>query len=203
MTPAMNSSAKPTQIQIVVLSGPSGSGKSTIVDRLVQDAPVKLIKVISATTRPKRVHESDGTDYYFLTQDDFDARRKNGEFLECEEVHGAGYWYGTLNSELHRANDEGGWAFLEIDVHGALRVMEQYPHAVTIFLGTASETEFERRLRQRGTESEAAIQKRLATAREELKLADHYRYQVVNDDLDRAINEISRILSEEEAKLHV
>ncbi len=199
----MQRSSNPVKIQVVVLSGPSGSGKSTIVNRLVDESPVKLIKAISATTRPARVHESDGNDYYFLTQDDFDTRRQNGEFVECEEVHGAGYWYGTLDSELQRANDEGGWAFLEIDVHGALRVMQQFPNAVTIFLKTPSEEEFERRLRQRGTESEEAIQKRLKTARDELELANHYQYQVVNDDLDWAIGEISKILSQEEAKLHV
>ena len=187
-------------LQVVVLSGPSGSGKSTIVNRLVTESPVKLVKMISATTRPKRKNETDGEDYYFLTSDEFSKIRSNGGFVECEEVHSSGFWYGTLHSELHRASKEGGWAFLEIDVKGALSVMEQYPGAITIFLETPSEEVFEQRLRARGTESEDVIQRRLRTAREELKFADRYRYQVCNDDLDRAVGEIIEILVSREAE---
>lgn len=187
-------------LQVVVLSGPSGSGKSTIVNRLVAESRVKLIKMISATTRPIRVNETHGEDYYFLSDEEFRQKRDAGEFAECEEVHSSGFWYGTLHSELQRAADEGGWAFLEIDVKGALRVMEQYPHAITIFLKTPSEEVFENRLRARGTESEEVIQRRLRTAREELKSADRYRYQVCNDDLDRAVNEIIEVLVSREAE---
>ena len=122
------------------------------------------------------------------------AKRAGGEFLECAEVHGSGFWYGTLKSELSRAHQQGCWAFLEIDVQGALRVMEEYPEAVTIFLKTSSEAEFERRLRARGTEAEDVIQRRLATARAELTIAERYRYQVVNDDLETAVQEIADIL---------
>lgn len=187
-------------LQVVVLSGPSGSGKSTIVNRLVAESPVKLVKMISATTRPIRVNETHGQDYYFLSDEDFSQKKAADEFVECEEVHSSGFWYGTLRSELHRAADEGGWAFLEIDVKGALSVMEQYPNAITIFLKTPSEEVFERRLRARGTESEEVIQRRLRTAREELKSADRYRYQVCNDDLDRAVNEIIEVLVSREAE---
>lgn len=190
------------EFRIVVLSGPSGSGKSTVVDRVVEAAPVGLIKAVSATTRPPRDGETDGIDYYFLTADDFTARREAGDFLEVAEVHGSGYWYGTLRSELVRAHRENAWAFLEIDVHGALCVMEQYPNAVTIFLKTPSETEYERRLRERKTESETAIQRRLETARSELPIADQYGFQVINDDLDRTVQEICDILSSREAELH-
>lgn len=187
-------------LQVVVLSGPSGSGKSTIVNRLVAESPVKLIKMISATTRPIRINETHGEDYYFLSDEDFRQKRDASEFVECEEVHASGFWYGTLHSELHRAADEGGWAFLEIDVKGALSVMEQYPNAITIFLKTPSEEVFEQRLRARGTESEEVIQRRLRTAREELKSADRYRYQVCNDDLDRAVSEIIEVLVSREAE---
>ena len=189
-------------LQVVVLSGPSGSGKSTIVNRLVVESPVKLIKMISATTRPIRTNETDGEDYYFLTNEEFQRTSEDGGFVECEEVHSSGFWYGTLHSELHRASDEGGWAFLEIDVKGALSVMEQYPNAITIFLKTPSEDVFENRLRTRGTESEEVIQRRLRTAREELNFADRYRYQVCNDDLDRAVDEIIQILVSREAESH-
>ena len=187
-------------LQVVVLSGPSGSGKSTIVNRLVAESSVKLVKMISATTRPIRVNETHGQDYYFLSDKNFSQKKAAGEFVECEEVHSSGFWYGTLHSELHRAADEGGWAFLEIDVKGALCVMEQYPNAVTIFLETPSEEVFEQRLRARGTESEEVIQRRLRTSREELKSADRYRYQVCNDDLDRAVNEIIEVLVSREAE---
>ena len=196
----------PTQqdatLRIVVLSGPSGSGKSTIVNRLIEASPVKLVKAISATTRPARQGEQDGLDYYFLSDAEFQRRRESGEFVEFEEVHRSGYWYGTLKSELQRAQEAGGWAFLEIDVKGALRVMEQFPQTVSIFVTTPDERDYEQRLRLRGTESEEVIQRRLQTIREELSCADRYRYRVINDDLDRAVAEIAGFLTAEETKAH-
>ncbi len=194
------SKSTPARQQIVLISGPSGSGKSTIVNRLVNESPVKLVKMISATTRPRREKEVEGEDYYFLTADEFTARRDRDEFVEFEEVFSSGFWYGTLKSELERARQLGGWAFLEIDVNGALRVMEQYPSTVSIFLKTPDEKVFEQRLRDRGTESEEVIQRRLKTARSELKFADRYRHQVVNDNLDRAVAEIIEILTASEAE---
>ncbi len=192
-----------TGFRVVVLSGPSGSGKSTIVNRLMRESPVRLYKAVSATTRPARTGEVQGQDYYFLTPDEFAARRANDEFLEFAEVHGSGYWYGTLKSELDKARSQGAWAFLEIDVQGALRVMEAYPDAVSIFLRTSSQEEYERRLRGRGTESEEVIRRRLKTAENELKHAERYRYQVVNDNLDDAVREIAGIFSQVESQSHV
>jgi guanylate kinase len=191
-----------TEMQFVVLSGPSGSGKTTIVERLLAESPVPLIKSVSATTRPPRKHEVNGKDYYFLTPEEFSARRDRGEFLECAEVHGTGNWYGTLQSEIQRAHALGGWALLEIDVQGARQIMRRFPRALTIFLRTSSETEYEKRLRGRGTEAEEVIQRRLANARNELKQAPEYRFQVVNDDLGQAVGEIVHIISSWEAKLH-
>jgi len=187
---------------IVVLSGPSGSGKTTIVSRLVQESPVKLIKSISATTRPAREDEVDQEDYYFLTPQEFEERRQRGEFLEYAEVHRTGYWYGTLKSELERAQKENGWVLLEIDVEGALNIMQEYPDALTIFITTPSEEEFEQRLRDRGTEDEAVIQRRLETARRELEFVDRYQHYVINDNLDRAINEIKDIFSNKAGELN-
>lgn len=185
-------------VRVLVLSGPSGSGKSTVVDRLIADAPVKLVKAISATTRPARAGEVHGQDYYFLSPEEFETRRQAGDFVECEEVHGNGNWYGTLRTELERAQQAGGWALLEIDVKGAMSIIEEYPDAVSVFLRTASEAEYEQRLRKRGTESEEAITRRLETARRELELAGQYKYTVVNDDLDQAVSEISQILTSAE-----
>lgn len=186
--------------RILVLSGPSGSGKSTIVNRLIAESPVRLEKMISATTRPARPAERDGEDYYFLTLDEFNRRREAGEFVEFEEVFSAGYWYGTLKSELRRAEEAGAWAFLEIDVKGAMRVLQAYPGALSIFIRTPSDAVFEQRLRARGTESEEVIQRRLNSAREELKYADRYQYQICNDNLDQAVATIIEILVNRESR---
>jgi guanylate kinase len=183
--------------RIVVLSGPSGSGKTTIVQRLLRESPIPLRMSVSATTRPARKGEVDGVAYYFLAPEEFNRRREAGEFLECAEVHKSGYWYGTLISELDRARETGAWSLLEVDVQGALSVMQRFPDAITIFLKTPNVDEYEQRLRARGTESEEVIQRRLQTAREELKLADCYRYRVVNDNLDRAVAEICTLLAVE------
>jgi guanylate kinase len=185
-----------------VLSGPSGSGKSTIVNRLVQSAPVRLVKAISATTRPPRAGEQEGKDYYFLPPAEFERRRLAGEFLEHAEVFGSGYWYGTLRTELDRAERAGTWALLEIDVQGARRIVQDYPDAVTIFLSASSAREYEERLRRRATESEETIRRRMEIARDELAAAGFYRHQVINDDLDSAVREIAQILISRENELN-
>jgi guanylate kinase len=178
--------------RVVVLSGPSGSGKTTVVDRLLVCAPVKLVKSVSATTRAPRAGEKHGERYYFLSPEEFAAGRERDEFVETAQYAGA--WYGTLWSEVDRAQSLGGWPLLEIEVQGALEVMELFPDAVTIFLLPPSMEVCEQRLRARGTESEEVIQRRLRKAEEELSFAPRYRYQVVNDDLNRAVAEIGRIL---------
>ena len=188
--------------RIVILSGPSGSGKTTVVSRLIELSPVRLVKSVSATTRVPRPGERDGVDYHFLTDEDFRRRLDSDEFIEHAEVFSSGFLYGTLRSEVENAWKQNGWAFLEIDVQGAMEVMQQYPEAVTIFLRTPSPEEFERRLRNRGTETESVIQKRLATAARELQSAHRYKYIVVNDQLDRAVQEICEILRNEELSSH-
>lgn len=192
----------PQDTPIVVLSGPTASGKTTIVNLLMQESPVKLVKAISATTRPRRKGEVDGEDYYFLTQEEFETRQKNDEFLECEQVHGLGYWYGTLKSEVNRAVQEGGWPFLEIDVQGTLKLKEQFPQTITLFVRTSSDEEYEKRIRSRGTESEEVIEKRLETIRKELALAEHYNHVIINDELERAVAEIGTILKQREQELN-
>lgn len=196
----MSNSTANNQARVVVLSGPSGTGKSTVVERVLAEAPVALRKCVSATTRPARPGETDGEAYHFLEVEEFHRRREAGEFIETEEVYKSGFWYGTLKSEVDRATEEGQWAFLEIDVQGAIRVMDQYPEAVTIFLKAPSPEEYERRLRNRKTEDEAKIRRRLQTATEELGFAERYRYTVVNDRLDKTVAEISEILRGEENK---
>jgi guanylate kinase len=136
----------------------------------------------------------DGVDYYFLTTDEFGRRRDAGEFLESCEVFGQGCWYGTLLSEVTPSPNDQKWVILDIDVEGAEKVCRQFPNVPTIFLRPSSEAELERRLRARGTESEAAIQRRLEVARRELARAERYKFQVINDTVERAVDAISEIL---------
>lgn len=180
--------------KLIVISGPSGAGKSTLVKRLFELKPGPLVSSVSATTRPPRPGERDGVDYYFISPEEFARRRSQGEFLECCQVFGSDHWYGTLRSEVTPSLQAGKWVVLEIDVQGTLEVLRQYPEAVTIFIHPGSMQELERRLRGRRTESEADIARRLEVARQELAAAHHYRYQVVNDQIERAAQELSNIL---------
>jgi len=183
--------------RVVVVSGPSGAGKTSVMQRVFPVCALPLIRSVSATTRPPRPGETDGVDYHFLSSQEFQSLRERGSFVECFEVFSQGSWYGTLRSEVTTGLSAGKWVILEIDVQGALSVMEQYADAISIFIQPGTLAELERRLRGRGTETEEAIQRRLATARRELAAADRYRYCVVNDSMDRAVQEISDILMQE------
>ena len=196
--------ALPAELPLVVLSGPSGVGKTTIIERLLERSPVRLVESISATTRPPRPGEIDGRSYYFLSRDEFEKRREAGDFLEWAEVHRSGHLYGTLLSELDRAAAIDAWVLLEIDVEGALNVLGLRPEAISIFIhatdpaaGGDPLAEYERRLRVRGTEDEETLARRLQTTRRELDFAARYRYQVVNEDVDRCVEELCRLLADE------
>jgi len=186
--------------KLIVISGPSGAGKTTLLKLMYERCHGPLVASVSATTRSPRKGEVAGVDYHFLSREDFARRREAGEFLECCEVYGRGDWYGTLKSEVAPSLAAGKWVVLEIDVQGTFSVLEHFPEAITIFIRPRPDTasslaELERRLRERETESEAAIQRRLEVAARELAQAHHYRYQVTNDNLDRAVQEICQILS--------
>jgi guanylate kinase len=180
--------------RMIVLSGPSGVGKSTVLRQLLAQYPEQLRLSVSATTRPRRPGERDGVDYYFLSPEEFSRRHEAGEFLECCEVFGHGHWYGTLIEEVSPSRNAEKWVVLDIDVDGAEKVRRQIPGVLTIFLRPSSEAELERRLRARGTESEAGVQRRLEVARRELARADQYQFQVVNETVEQAVDEIGRIL---------
>jgi guanylate kinase len=181
--------------KLVVISGPSGAGKSTVLRRVLEECSRPLEMSISATTREPRPGETDGVEYHFLSAEEFERRRQAGDFVECFEVFGRGCWYGTLKSEVSPGLDAGKWVVLEIDVDGTLSVLKQFPQALTIFVTPPSVEELERRLRNRGTESEEAIQRRLEVARRELQMTDQYRYTVINDDVDHAVREICDLLT--------
>jgi guanylate kinase len=180
--------------KLVIVSGPSGAGKSTVVRQLLDVAPVPLTLSVSATTRARRQGEQDGRDYHFLSHEEFQSRREAGEFLEYKEVFGQGDWYGTLRSEVTNGQAAGKWVLLEIDVAGALTVLQQIPDAITIFIHPGSMAELEQRLRDRGTETPESLARRLEVAQQELACVDKYQYQVINDSVLRAVNEICEIL---------
>jgi guanylate kinase len=187
-----------TRGKLVILSGPSGAGKSTIVRQLIQRCRLPLKLSISATTRCPRDGERHGVDYYFLTPEQFEAKRRAGEFLECCEVYGRGYWYGTPREEVTTSLAEGNWVILEIDVQGAQAVRAEFPDAVTLFLRPESLAELQRRLRGRGTESEETIRHRLEVARQELRQAGHYDHQIINRTVDQSVRDICQVLSNAE-----
>jgi guanylate kinase len=141
-----------------------------------------------------------GKQYWFLSSEEFEGKRARGEFLECKEVFGRGFWYGTLKQAVSSGLSSGKWVILEIDVQGALAVLDYDPTVITIFIDPGSMQRLESRLRERGTESEEAIQRRLQVAREEMGLKHHYRHSVINDNLDEAVSQVWRLLCQYDPK---
>ncbi len=172
---------------LFVLSGPSGAGKGTLVSRLLDAMPDAWVSV-SATTRQPRPGERDGVSYYFMDQSRFDELVSQDGFLEWATVHGNSY--GTLKSSVQEHMEAGCQVILEIDVQGALQVRKAMPQAHLIFIEPPTIEELERRLRGRGTETEEVIRKRMETAKVELARKMEYDVQVVNDDLNRATDEL-------------
>jgi guanylate kinase len=180
--------------KLVVISGPSGVGKTTILRRLLADLP-HLIPSVSATTRPPRAGEQNGVDYHFVAAEEFERRREAGDFLECCQVYGRQYWYGTLVDEVAPRMAAGEWVVLEIDVEGTLSILARYPEAITIFVEPSHPDQLLERLRGRGTETPDAMARRLEVARRELLQSHHYQHRVVNDDdVVAAVAAIERIL---------
>jgi guanylate kinase len=180
---------------LFIISAPSGSGKSTLVNQL-RSLVEGLDFSISYTTRAPRGSEEDGREYHFTTRKEFERMIAAGDFLEWAEVFGN--YYGTAVSALKHAKDAGKDLLLDIDVQGAVQVMEKMPEAVSIFVLPPSPQVLEMRLRSRSeaehVTSEDVIQKRLAEARNELKLMRDYKYALVNDVLDQAVIELRAIV---------
>lgn len=188
--------ASSTARPVFVLTGTSGEGKSTLAKMLVERVD-GLELAVSATTRPRRPGEEHGRDYWFLTEQEFDRKLEEGDFVEWVELPwGEGYRSGTLWSELDRIVAEGRSPVLEIETGGALAVRDRIPAAVTIFVTAPSREERERRLRLRATESEGEIDERLDIAERQLALAPEFDHTVVNDDRERAVVELEGIVRE-------
>lgn len=175
--------------RLLLITGPSGVGKGTLVARLLERHP-ELWLSVSATTRAPRAGEEEGRHYFFLERSAFERQVAEGGFLEWAEF--AGNLYGTPRQAVQRRLDGGQTVLLEIELEGARQVRRSFPEGFQVLLEPPSFAELERRIRGRGTDSEEAIGRRLARAREELAAAAEFDAVVVNDDLDRALAELER-----------
>jgi guanylate kinase len=180
--------------KVFVITGPSGVGKGTLIRALLQRVP-DLELSVSATTRAPREGESNGTDYHFLSLEDFDRRVLEKDFLEFAAY--SGNHYGTLRSEVERRLEAGRSVVLEIEVQGAQQVRAAKPDSIQIFIAPPDPSVLRERLRSRGTDSSAAIDSRLEVAKQELAAQGDFAYRVVNDELDRASDELEQIVRAE------
>jgi guanylate kinase len=178
-------------LPVFVITGPSGAGKGTLEHELLRRRPGKLELAVSATTRPRRPSEQDGVHYWFLSADEFDRRIAEDGFLEWVEY--VGNRYGTLRSEIERIQDTGRAPLLDLEVEGALRVRDEVPGSLTIFVDAPVE-ELERRLHARATESSGQIGERIELARRQKEQAGEFDHVVRNDDLERASEDLLTIV---------
>ncbi len=180
--------------KVFVITGPSGVGKGTLISTLLERVP-GLELSISATTREPRKGEVDGRDYHFLTLEQFDQRVAAEDFLEFATY--SGNRYGTLRSEVRRRLEEGQSVVLEIEVQGARQVRAAMRESVQVFIAPPDPASLRRRLESRGTDSLDAIDARLEVAEQELAAQDEFAHRVVNDELDRAADELEGIVRAE------
>jgi guanylate kinase len=184
-----SSTAKP--LPVFVITGQSGAGKGTLIKRLLGLFP-QLELAVSATTRARRPGEEDGVHYTFISDEEFDRRLADDDFLEYH-VFPWGQRSGTLVSEIDRIGEQGKICVLELETEGALSVVDRIPDAVTIFV-TAPIEELERRLNERATESPVEIGERLDVARQQLAVADRFDHLIENNDLERAVSDLSALV---------
>ncbi|MCD7950771.1 MAG: guanylate kinase [Erysipelotrichaceae bacterium] len=179
---------------LIILSGPSGVGKGTVRKELFKNKSLNLAYSISMTTRTARPQEIEGVDYFFVSVEEFEDKIKQGELLEYAKF--VGNYYGTPQAYVDKLLDEGKNVLLEIEVQGALQVMDKRKDALTIFLVPPSLAELEKRIRGRRTEEESIVQERLSKATKEMATQDEYKYVVCNDNVKSAANKIAQIIRE-------
>jgi guanylate kinase len=180
--------------KLFVITAPSGAGKSSLIRALLKDDPTLKLST-SYTTRPPRPGEQNGREYHFVDERTFLAMRERGEFLESAEVHGNRY--GTAKRVIVEALKRGDDLLLEIDWQGARQVRKLHPDCVGIFILPPSIEELERRMRTRGQDADAVIQRRMENAREELAHAGEFNYAIINKDFETAKQELAAILLKE------
>ena len=174
--------------KLIIISAPSGSGKTTIVKQALA-SDLKLKFSVSACSRNPRINETNGKDYYFLSSDEFRKKIENNEFIEWEEVYKNDF-YGTLKSELQRIWDSGYSVIFDVDVKGGLNIKRQFPDiSLAIFIMAPSVEELEKRLRSRSTDDDETIKKRIAKAEYELSFAQQFDKIIINDNLEKAVQE--------------
>ena len=179
--------------KLIIITAPSGAGKTSIVKRLLEQFD-NLAFSISATTRDKRPHETDGVDYYFLSHEEFKKRIENDEFAEWEEVY-ENQFYGTLKSEIQRIWDNGKHIIFDIEVKGAQNIKKAYgDQALAIFIKPPSLEALIDRLKSRKTEDEKSLKKRIKRAKKELKYENKFDKVVVNDVLEDAVKNAQNLL---------
>ena len=176
---------------IIAVSAPSGAGKTTIVKNILKDFP-ELVFSVSATTRKKREGETEGVEYFFLTEEEFKKKIENDEFVEWEKFYD--YYYGTYKSFIESNINEGRCVLVEIDVKGALELKKIYPDSVLVYIVPPSFDVLVKRLKNRRTENEADLKKRIERAEMELSLKHKFDYLVKNDKLDKALTETEKIV---------
>lgn len=180
--------------KLIIFSAPSGSGKTTLVKHLLQQN-FSLEFSVSATSREPRPGETHGKDYWFLSENDFQQKIKNGEFLEWEEVY-KGIFYGTLKSEVERIRNAGKNVIFDVDVVGGLNIKKYYgDDALAVYVKPPSVNELQNRLQNRSTESEEKIKMRVAKAKKELAFAREFDVIIVNDDLPKALKEAEKVVA--------
>jgi guanylate kinase len=183
---------------IVVISAPSGAGKTTLCKRLLQSSPLFVCSV-SFTTRHPRKNEIEGVDYYFVSPTEFQEMIENRKFVEWAKVHGQ--LYGTSVNLLNKAIEAERDVVLEVDVKGGTQIKKSYPQAVLIFLLPPSWQELEKRLKNRSTESHERVKERILRAKKEIKYAPYYDYLIINDDINRALDDLTAIIRAERCRM--
>ena len=176
---------------LFIVSAPSGTGKTTIIKRILKEFP-DFVFSVSATTRKKRENEKNGKDYFFLTEEEFKEKIENNEFAEWEKFYD--YYYGTFKKYLDDNLENGKSVLLEIDVKGALKLRENYPESVLIFIVPPSFDELVNRLKNRRTEDEIDFQKRIERAEFELRHKDKFDYFVHNEEIEKAVTDIKSLI---------
>ena len=180
--------------KIVIISGPSGVGKTTIRKELFSDPSLNLAFSISMTTRKKRDNETNHIDYHFVNKDEFEKTIKEDKFLEYACF--AQNYYGTLEEDVDKLLEKGLNVVLEIEIKGAKQIIDKRDDIISFFFMPPSFKELKRRLVERKTDTKKAISKRLKRAKKEIKLAHLYNFTIINDDLNKAISEVKKILKE-------
>ena len=178
--------------KLFVISGCSGVGKGTVINEFMKRNSNEFVLSVSCTTRSPRPGEVDGVNYFFISKEEFEENIKEGKFLEYASF--AENYYGTKKKYIKQKFEEGYNIILEIDTQGALQVKQKMPEAVLIFIAPPSIEELEHRLRGRHTEDEETIQKRLAQVKIELDRSRKYDYTIINDNIERAVEEIESIV---------